>query len=138
MFTANLEPYRCFKLKPSQYWRWFQLFLGVVITILLYPVLTLWIWLLCVLFLIVSGYMFSLKPKVVQFEQLDGQIWSLKFVQNQQIQQVKIKQIVDHIFYIVIYFEDVSGSNKASNFIVWQDQLAQKSWKMLKIQAKLS
>ncbi|WP_171530630.1 hypothetical protein [Acinetobacter defluvii] len=138
MSMVNLEPYRCFKLKPSRYWRWFQLFLGVAIIILLYPILTLWLWLLCVLLLTVSGYMFSLKPQVAQFEQLDGQIWSLKFVQNQKIQHVKIKQMIDHIFYIVIYVEDVSNSNKLSSFIVWQDQLAQKSWKMLKTQAKLA
>ena len=137
MSTVNVANYTCFKLKPSQYRQVFQFFCGLIITILLYQALSLWLWLLCLITLGCSLFVFNRRPCVEQFEQLDKQIWSIKFYKNQDIEQVEIIKMVDHIFYIVVYYKTTLKQNKPKNLVLWQDQMSVKSWKMLKTRAKL-
>ena len=135
---VHSQLYRCFKLKPSRLRYGFQLFFGLGIAILLFKLLSLSMWIIAVLLLLISAYLLHRQASIEQLEQLDADLWSVKISQNAQIQNVRIEQIVDHLFYIVIYFEDIKHLNKRSNFIIWQDQCDSKSWKMLKIQAKLA
>lgn len=137
MSTVNLNTYTSFKLKPSRYRKVFQFFCGLSIAVLLYYTVVVWIGLLCLIILGFSLFFFNQRPDIEQFEQLDEQIWSIKYFQNQLIQQVKIIKMVDHMMYVVIYCEDVLTQNKQENVVVWQDQLSPQSWKILKTQARL-
>lgn len=137
MFMVNTKPYVCFKLKPSRFQRGFQLFFALVISILLLNLLSLLMSVFAVVLLCVSAYFMHKQAKIEQLEQLDVDIWSVKMTRNTHIQQVKIKQIIDHLFYIVIYVEDTQNLNHRLNLIIWHDQCDLKHWKMLKTQAKL-
>lgn len=137
MSTVNSNFYLCFQLKPSRSKYGFQFFFGLVISIILFQILSLGIWLVAVFLLLISAYFWHRQARIEQFEQLDVDLWSVKMTQDTVIQQVKIKKMVDHLFYIVIYFEDINALNKSSNIIIWHDQCDLKSWKMLKAHANL-
>ncbi|RFC84249.1 hypothetical protein C9E89_007335 [Acinetobacter sichuanensis] len=92
---------------------------------------------MCLIALGFSLFVFNQRPYVEQFEQLDKQIWSIKFYKNQDIEQFEIIKMVDHIFYIVVYYKTTLKQNKPKNLVLWQDQMSVKSWKMLKTRAKL-
>ncbi|ENU28871.1 hypothetical protein F991_02995 [Acinetobacter sp. CIP-A165] len=77
----------------------------------------------------------SKKPQIQRFEYLDGQEWSFCFRHlPHSIQHRKIRQIIDHQCYIVIYFYDPLHPP----CIIWWDQLLVSQWKNLKILAKLA
>jgi len=85
-----------------------------------------------------SGEYFRQSSSIYKLEQLDYEQWSVQYLQKNMspkstIQQVKIEKLIDHIFYISIYFQD----KKIKPLIIWQDQLPKDQWKSLKVRAKL-
>lgn len=74
------------------------------------------------------------QPYVEQLEQLDHAEWSLKLSNSTQIQRRQIVKMLDHRFYIIMYFSD----SKLKPLVIWQDQMPLNSWKMLKTRVNLT
>ena len=125
---------RVFELQSSRFMIVLQLLIFIFLAILLYHVLPLWIWLLCLGIMAIVWFRFLQQPQVRRFEHLDGQDWSFEFVNSDlPVQRWQIVKMIDHHCYIVLYFS--SSQNK--NCIIWWDQLPVTQWKNLKTLVKL-
>ena len=130
MSTAN----RVFELQSSRFMIVLQLLIFIFLAILLYQVLPLWIWLLCLGIMAIVWFRFLQQPQVRRFEHLHGQDWSFEFVNSDlPVQRWQIVKMIDHHCYIVLYFS--SSQNK--NCIIWWDQLPVTQWKNLKLLIKM-
>ena len=74
------------------------------------------------------------QPYVEHLEQLDHAEWSLKMSNSAQVQRRQIVKMLDHRFYIIMYFSDT----KLKPLVIWQDQMPLNSWKMLKTRVNLT
>ncbi|WP_143222553.1 hypothetical protein [Acinetobacter sp. ANC 4648] len=83
---------------------------------------------------VVAYFIFMQQDQIEQLEQLDHSEWTLRFKKSQELQRVKMDKMIDHHFYIVVYFQ----SKTLKPMIIWKDQLSQLSWKSLKMQVKLN
>ena len=125
---------RVFELQSSRFMIVLQLLIFIFLAILLYHVLPLWIWLLCLGIMAIVWFRFLQQPQVRRFEHLHGQDWSFEFVNSDlPVQRWQIVNMIDHHCYIVLYFS--SSQNK--NCIIWWDQLPVTQWKNLKTLVKL-
>ena len=125
---------RVFELQSSRFMIVLQLLIFIFLAILLYHVLPLWIWLLCLGIMAIVWFRFLQQPQVRRFEHLDGQDWSFEFANSDlPVQRWQIVKMIDHHCYIVLYFS--SSQNK--NCIIWWDQLPVTQWKNLKTLVKL-
>lgn len=130
MSTAN----RVFELQSSRFMIVLQLLIFISLAVLLYHVLPLGIWLLCLGIMAIVWFRFLQQPQVRRFEHLHGQDWSFEFVNSDlPVQRWQIVKMIDHHCYIVLYFS--SSQNK--NCIIWWDQLPVTQWKNLKTLVKL-
>lgn len=130
MSTAN----RVFELQSSRFMIVLQLLIFIFLAVLLYHVLPLGIWLLCLGIMAIVWFRFLQQPQVRRFEHLHGQDWSFEFVNSDlPVQRWQIVKMIDHHCYIVLYFS--SSQNK--NCIIWWDQLPVTQWKNLKTLVKL-
>ncbi|MFO1354322.1 MAG: protein YgfX [Acinetobacter sp.] len=130
MSTAN----RVFELQSSRFMIVLQLLIFIFLAVLLYHVLPLGIWLLCLGIMAIVWFRFLQQPQVRRFEHLDGQDWSFEFANSDlPVQRWQIVKMIDHHCYIVLYFS--SSQNK--NCIIWWDQLPVTQWKNLKTLVKL-
>ena len=130
MSTAN----RVFELQSSRFMIVLQLLIFIFLAVLLYHVLPLGIWLLCLAIMAIVWFRFLQQPQVRRFEHLDGQDWSFEFANSDlPVQRWQIVKMIDHHCYIVLYFS--SSQNK--NCIIWWDQLPVTQWKNLKTLVKL-
>ena len=130
MSTAN----RVFELQSSRFMIVLQLIIFISLAVLLYHVLPLGIWLLCLGIMAIVWFRFLQQPQVRRFEHLDGQDWSFEFANSDlPVQRWQIVKMIDHHCYIVLYFS--SSQNK--NCIIWWDQLPVTQWKNLKTLVKL-
>ena len=130
MSTAN----RVFELQSSRFMIVLQLLIFIFLAILLYHVLPLGIWLLCLAIMAIVWFRFLQQPQVRRFEHLHGQDWSFEFVNSDlPVQRWQIVKMIDHHCYIVLYFS--SSQNKKC--IIWWDQLPVTQWKNLKTLVKL-
>ena len=130
MSTAN----RVFELQSSRFMIVLQLLIFIFLAILLYHVLPLGIWLLCLGIMAIVWFRFLQQPQVRRFEHLHGQDWSFEFANSDlPVQRWQIVKMIDHHCYIVLYFS--SSQNK--NCIIWWDQLPVTQWKNLKTLVKL-
>ena len=130
MSTAN----RVFELQSSRFMIVLQLLIFIFLAVLLYHVLPLGIWLLCLGIMASVWFRFLQQPQVRRFEHLHGQDWSFEFVNSDlPVQRWQIVKMIDHHCYIVLYFS--SSQNK--NCIIWWDQLPVTQWKNLKTLVKL-
>ena len=130
MSTAN----RVFELQSSRFMIFLQLLIFIFLAVLLYEVLPLGIWLLCLGIMAIVWFRFLQQPQVRRFEHLDGQDWSFEFANSDlPVQRWQIVKMIDHHCYIVLYFS--SSQNK--NCIIWWDQLPVTQWKNLKTLVKL-
>lgn len=123
-----------YELKHSRLAIVFQLCLMICMSLVLYFVISLGVWLISMILILVILLWFNQKPKLIRLEQLDQAEWSLKFERQSNITQVSLSHCIDHQFYIVLYFSD----KKIKNSVIWQDQLNLMDWKKLKIRAKLN
>ena len=125
---------RVFELQSSRFMIVLQLLIFIFLAILLYHLLPLWIWLLCLGIMAIVWFRFLQQPQVRRFEHLHGQDWSFEFVNSDlPVQRWQIVKMIDHHCYIVLYFS--SSQNK--NCIIWWDQLPVTQWKNLKTLVKL-
>ena len=125
---------RVFELQSSRFMIVLQLLIFISLAVLLYHVLPLWIWLLCLGIMAIVWFRFLQQPQVRRFEHLHGQDWSFEFVNSDlPVQRWQIVKMIDHHCYIVLYFS--SSQNK--NCIIWWDQLPVTQWKNLKTLVKL-
>ena len=125
---------RVFELQSSRFMIVLQLLIFIFLAILLYQVLPLWIWLLCLGIMAIVWFRFLQQPQVRRFEHLDGQDWSFEFANSDlPVQRWQIVKMIDHHCYIVLYFS--SSQNKKC--IIWWDQLPVTQWKNLKTLVKL-
>lgn len=125
---------RVFELQSSRFMIVLQLLIFIFLAILLYQVLPLWIWLLCLGIMAIVWFRFLQQPQVRRFEHLDGQDWSFEFANSDlPVQRWQIVKMIDHHCYIVLYFS--SSQNK--NCIIWWDQLPVTQWKNLKLLIKM-
>ena len=125
---------RVFELQSSRFMIVLQLLIFIFLAILLYHVLPLGIWLLCLGIMAIVWFRFLQQPQVRRFEHLHGQDWSFEFANSDlPVQRWQIVKMIDHHCYIVLYFS--SSQNK--NCIIWWDQLPVTQWKNLKTLVKL-
>ena len=125
---------RAFELQSSRFMIVLQLLIFISLTVLLYHLLPLGIWLLCLGIMAIVWFRFLQQPQVRRFEHLDGQDWSFEFANSDlPVQRWQIVKMIDHHCYIVLYFS--SSQNK--NCIIWWDQLPVTQWKNLKTLVKL-
>ena len=125
---------RVFELQSSRFMIVLQLLIFIFLAILLYQVLPLWIWLLCLGIMAIVWFRFLQQPQVRRFEHLHGQDWSFEFANSDlPVQRWQIVKMIDHHCYIVLYFS--SSQNK--NCIIWWDQLPVTQWKNLKLLIKM-
>ena len=125
---------RVFELQFSRFMIVLQLLIFIFLAVLLYHVLPLGIWLLCLGIMAIVWFRFLQQPQVRRFEHLDGQDWSFEFANSDlPVQRWQIVKMIDHHCYIVLYFS--SSQNK--NCIIWWDQLPVTQWKNLKTLVKL-
>ena len=125
---------RVFELQSSRFMIVLQLLIFISLTVLLYHLLPLGIWLLCLGIMAIVWFRFLQQPQVRRFEHLHGQDWSFEFANSDlPVQRWQIVKMIDHHCYIVLYFS--SSQNK--NCIIWWDQLPVTQWKNLKTLVKL-
>ena len=125
---------RVFELQSSRFMIVLQLLIFIFLAVLLYHVLPLGIWLLCLGIMAIVWFRFLQQPQVRRFEHLDGQDWSFEFANSDlPVQRWQIVKMIDHHCYIVLYFS--SSQNK--NCIIWWAQLPVTQWKNLKTLVKL-
>ena len=125
---------RVFELQSSRFMIVLQLLIFIFLAVLLYHVLPLGIWLLCLGIMAIVWFRFLQQPQVRRFEHLHGQDWSFEFVNSDlPVQRWQIVKMIDHHCYIVLYFS--SSQNK--NCIIWWDQLPVTQWKNLKLLTKM-
>ncbi len=123
-----VKPTPVFQLKRSRLSIVFQLFmLGVLLT-LLYALLSPWLWLGCVIVALISYGMFLKSPAALRLEYLDADEWSLQYARPEQLVRLKLRQVIDHQFYIVLYFR----GSQTKPLLIWRDQLSLSQWKALK------
>ena len=100
----------------------------------LYQTLTMLGLVLSMLLLSLTYVFFLRQDQIQQLEQLNATEWTLCFKQSGQIRRITIDRMLDHHFYVVVYFQ----SKQLRPLIVWRDQLTEVSWKSLKTQVKFA
>jgi len=124
---------RCYQLKRSLLALAFQFFIFIVLMFVMYQLLPLWLWGICLVAgLIIYHLFYRKRPQIAQFEYLDGREWSLT-TKARPTRRVCISHVIDHQAYIVVYFQHA----KARPLLIWCDQLPFKQWKSLKLLTKL-
>ncbi|TCM70821.1 hypothetical protein EC844_10194 [Acinetobacter calcoaceticus] len=126
--------HRHYELKPSQIALGFRLSCLVLILYCSLQLLSATALILLSIVLLISALHFLKKPQVRVLSQLEGDEWSVQFRHQKSIQRVKIKKLLDHQLYIVVYFYN----NQAAPLLIWPDQMDRKSWKSLVVRCKLS
>ncbi|NHB58003.1 hypothetical protein [Acinetobacter shaoyimingii] len=111
----------------------FQCVFFCMIILLAYVSLPLIWWIIALVGYLLVWLLF--KPNQVEvLELLDDQEWSLKLKNQQKIHRVSLRKIIDHHFYMVIYFQE----KNPKSLVIWKDQIDQIQWKRLLARAKLN
>jgi len=134
MSTDEVKTHQRYQFKPSRIALGFQLLCLTVIFIVLYSIITVWTSVLLLLLACFSLKIFRMRPQVRSLEHFDLEHWSLQYEDSNQIHHIQIQKMIDHRFYIAVYF--CQESNKS--LIIWQDQLSTIQWKSLKSRVTLS
>ena len=116
-----------YSLKHSRLSIVFQLFILILISIVLFSILNLVVAILCLLGLFIVLIWFRQAEKLQYLQHLDQSEWSLKFQNKSKIQRVHLEKMIQHHFYVVIYFQN----KKHKPVLIWRDQLDLISWKKL-------
>lgn len=125
--------YNVFKLKHSHHATVFQLFVFIIIGFALFRILNFYLSFFFCILGIVIWWLYFQQIRAEQIEYLEDNKWSLKYSKSQEIERVELKKIIDHHFYIVFYFSNVT----TKSIVIWADQLSKKEWKMLKVRVNL-
>ena len=116
-----------YSLKHSRLSIVFQLLLLMLIAVVMFLTFTVGIALICVLAMFAAWRWFNRAEKLHYLQQLDHSEWSLKFENQSTTYRVRLEKMVQHHFYIVVYFQN----KKHKPVIIWKDQLDQIAWKAL-------
>ena len=116
-----------YSLKHSRLSIVFQLLLLMLIAVMMFLTFTMGIALICVLAMFATWRWFNRAEKLHYLQQLDQSEWSLKFENQSTTYRVRLEKMVQHHFYIVIYFQN----KKHKPVIIWKDQLDRIAWKAL-------
>lgn len=123
---------QAFLLKPSILALVFQVMVFIFVGALLFQLLAFWLWLIAILFAVLSYAWCMRRPPEVHFQHLDEREWTLT-AKQQQVKHVQISHVIDHQIYIVVYFQHF----QEKPLLIWCDQVSWQEWKRLKILAKL-
>jgi len=121
-------------LKPSRLALVFQGSSILIIFVVLYQFLNLIALCILLLLALASFFFFQQQDRIAVLVQLDEQDWVVQYRRSKRKRRVQFKKIIDHHFYIAIYFQQQSNQP----MLVWRDELPIKSWKSLKSRAKLN
>lgn len=122
-----------YQLKPSRYALGFQLCCLLVMLVTVYMSLDRNQVIIFVFLASICWFLFLKQDRIEILSALDQELWSIRWLQSQQLERVKIRMIFDHQFYIVLHFE----SRHIRPLLIWPDQLDRKSWKSIRLRAKL-
>ena len=121
-----------FYLKRSRVAIVFQIGILILILSLVSGLLPLWLSCSISIMLLLSLYAHFRRPQLHYFEPFSMHEWSIG-VSEQEVQQMTLHRVVDHHWYVVLYFQQ----KKPCSYVIWYDQLALKDWKRLKLLAKM-
>ncbi len=116
-----------YALKRSRVSIVFQLSVLLLISVVLFFTLNLVAAIACLLGMLATWIGFRHSAKLQYLQHLDQSEWSLKFQNKSTIQRVRLEKMIQHHFYVVIYFHD----KKHKPVVIWKDQLDLLSWKKL-------
>lgn len=119
-------------LKRSRVAIVFQIGLLFLIQYLVSVLLPVWLAVLILTMLLFSFWMQLKRATLHYFEAFSIDEWSIRPT-DQGVQHMRLKRVVDHHFYIVLYFQQQSSCS----YVIWYDQLTLKDWKKLKLLAKM-
>ena len=120
-------------LKHSRLSIVFQLIFLMLILILLSQLISIYFLIPATLALIAIWIMFRRHKRVEYLQQLEQDLWSIQYANDPKVYRVKIRQILNHGLYVVLYFEQ----SKHQSLVIWRDQVALLAWKRLLMRAKL-
>ena len=132
--ASALASYNAFYLKRSRMMIVFQAVFFVLIMLGLFQVLHPILGIILLLVGCLLWWMHFRQPYVEHLEQLDHAEWSFKMSNSTQIQRGQIAKMLDHHFYIIVYFSD----QRLKPLVIWQDQMPLNVWKMLKTRVNLT
>ena len=124
---------QAFIVKRSYLAVMFHFLIFVVLMVVLYKLLTVWLWAICLLIAVVAYVMCMRFPPMLLLQHLHEREWTLKSSKDEKVKQVQISHVIDHRLYIVIYFQHF----QEKPLLIWCDQVAWKDWKRLKTLSKL-
>lgn len=107
----------------------------LILQILLYQLLiSQWYFIAVLISVICSVFFIYQQPNIIYLGHLDGNEWTLveQSKQNNITHRVHIVNMIDHLLYIVVFFDDT----EYSSIVIWQDQLSPTAWKALKTRSK--
>ena len=116
-----------YTLKHSRLSTVFQFLVLMLISVALFSTLHLVVAVMCLLGMLAAWIWFKRAAKLQYLQHLDQLEWSLKFQNKSTIQRVRLEKMIQHYFYVVIYFQD----KKHKPVLIWKDQLDLISWKKL-------
>lgn len=119
-------------LKRSRVAIVFQIGLLFLIQCLVSVLLPVWLAVLILIVLLFSFWMQFKRATLHYCEAFSIDEWSVQPT-DQVVQQMRLTRVVDHHFYIVLYFQQQSSCS----YVIWYDQLILKDWKKLKLLAKM-
>lgn len=127
--------YNEFQFKPSRLMYLIHGFAFLALQCFLYAQLKPTFWVICFILHLIASLFFLYKiPKAVYLAYLDDEQWTLIIQHKTPIKQrIIIQHMIDHLLYIVVYFE---SEQQKQSIIIWQDQLDSLHWKGLKTRAK--
>lgn len=128
--------YNEFQFKPSRLMYIIHGLTFIALQVFLYWQLNLTFWIICFIIHLISSIIFIHSyHHILYLGHLDTHQWTLITQHKSQLkQQITIHHMIDHLCYIVIYFET---EHRKQSIVVWQDQLDDLHWKGLKARAKL-
>ena len=121
-----------FYLRRSRVAIVFQICILILILSIVFNLLPLWLFCLTFLVVLFSFWLQLQRASLSYFEAFSLQEWSVA-LSDQQVERMQLLRVVDHHWYIVLYFQQ----QHRQNYVIWYDQLSSNDWKKLKLLAKM-
>lgn len=128
--------YHEFHLQPSRLKWVIHIVAWLILQILLYQLLiSQWYFIAVLISIICSVFFIYKQPNIIYLGHLDEDEWTLVEQSKQKniTHRVNIVNMIDHLLYIVVFFDD---DTEYSSIVIWQDQLSPTAWKALKTRSK--
>lgn len=105
--------------------------------VVLYMIVSPIVWGICVFVTLMCSIFFLFRQTRCDYlGYLDHGVWTLQSIQHKTpvTEQLKIIHMLDHLMYIVVYFDP---QHKHKPLVIWRDQVDILHWKGLKTRAML-